>query len=98
MQSIEVDVDLALELLAISDKYREAQLAKFCEDLLIENLNSGNCVEMIQKANVLGSEDLREASLDFITKNINSLSSETLKELDKDLLIELLKFNSAGKK
>ena len=89
LQSIEVDVEIALELMVISDKYLEVELVKLCEEVLLGNIDLRNCVGTLQKADALGFEKLRETSFEFVIKNIKLIDIESLEKLNKELLKEI---------
>ncbi len=70
---VELNNELALDLLQQADKYSIGELKEACEKHLIENIEPENYVALGQIAELVGAGTLREAVVSFIAKNMKKL-------------------------
>jgi len=70
---VELDNNLALDLLQQADKYSIGELKNACEKHLVANIEQENYVALGQIAELIGAVSLREAVVAFIAKNIKQL-------------------------
>jgi len=91
-EDFELDQDLALDLLVVSDKYLLPELASKCERFLVESLAQDNIVKVVLETDHLGFENLRKGTLNFAQRNLDSmrirkdfgeLPQEFISDLDK---------------
>jgi len=74
---IDLDENLALELIHLADKYSVPDLKKLCEQCLSICLDIENYVKIAQLAELLDTTSLREATVAFIAKNVKKLKERS---------------------
>jgi hypothetical protein len=90
-EEINLTEDSALELLQVADKYSLPQLIKLSEDFLINNLKLSNFAKIVEVAEGIDNNRLKEAVLGFMGKNILTVTQrEEINDISKTILIELL--------
>ena len=94
---IELDEELALDLLPVVDEYIIKGLKKLLEGYLCKKLTKDNVADILAVADQHEIEGLKEACSNFIVKNMDQIDKENeLTKLPKSLLIELLSFSTSG--
>jgi len=94
---IELDEQLALDLIPVVDEYLMKGLKGLCEKYLSKQLRKDNVVDMLIVADRHEIEELKKACFGFILKNLGNIDeNEEMMKLSKTLFIELLKFNTSG--
>jgi hypothetical protein len=63
------------ELLRLADMYAIKSLSDFCEDEILGELKPDNCIEILNVANLLDKETLKNAALKLVAKNFKTLFS-----------------------
>jgi len=87
---VTLDQDIALSLLKLSEEYSLPLLKKKCAQFLAKELTVLNVIEMANAADLYGSEELIEASLDFIFRFKETVCQENdISKLSKTILVEL---------
>ena len=84
---------LAMELFEVSEMYLLPDLRKKCEHFLIQSLRSDNVINKTLLAQRFSADKLKNAALKFLSINRQSISDGDFNQLDKDFLIELIKFS-----
>jgi len=74
---IDLDENLALDLIQQADKYSVPDLKKLCEQCLSVCLSSENYVKIAQLAELLDANSLREAAVSYIAKNVKELKERS---------------------
>ena len=67
------DSDAILEDLMAADRYRLLELTELCESLV--DVSNGNCLDVLQVADIYGAKRLREAALLHIVRHLDSVAS-----------------------
>jgi len=94
---IELDEQLALDLIPVVDEYLMQGLKGLCEKYLCKQLRKDNVVDMLIVADRHEIEELKKACFRFILKNLGNIDeNEEMMKLSKTLFIELLKFNTSS--
>ena len=94
---VELDEQLALDLIPIIDEYLMKGLKGLCEKYLCKQLRKDNVVDMLIVADRHEIAELKKACFKYILKNLGSMDeNEEIMKLSKSLFIELLKFNTPG--
>ena len=94
---LELDEQLALDLIPVIDEYLMKGLKGICERYLCKQLRKENVVDMLIVADKHEIQDLKKACFKFILKNLASFDeNEEIMKLSKSLFLELLKFNTPG--
>jgi len=90
---IDLDEQLALDLIPVVDEYLMKGLKGICEKYLCEQLRKDNVVDMLIVADRHEIEELKKSCFTMIQKNMGNIdeSGEFMK-LSKTLILELLKF------
>jgi len=89
---LELDEQLALDLIPVVDEYLMTELKGFCEKYLCKQLRKDNVVDMLIVADRHEIEELKKACFRFISKHIKNIEdNEEMKKLSKSLFTELLK-------
>ncbi len=87
----EMEWDVAIDLLIISDKYMFTELKEICENILISKLDPHNCFQLILMDPFILTEASREKILDWIVQNISKVHPvQDLSLLPKEILVELV--------
>jgi len=91
---IELDEELALDLIPVVDEYLMKGLKGLCEKYLCKQLRKDNVIDMLIVADRHEIEDLKKACFRFVLKNLGNIDeNEELMKLSKPLFLELLKFS-----
>jgi len=94
---IELDEQLALDLIPIVDEYLMKGLKGLVEKYLCKQLRKDNAVDMLIVADRHEIEELKKACFRYILKNLGNIDeNEEMMKLSKSLFIELLKFNTSS--
>jgi len=94
---LELDEQLALDLIPVIDEYLMKGLKGICEKYLCKQLRKENVVDMLIVADRHEIVELKKACFKFILKNLGNIDeNEEMMKLSKSLFIELLKFNTSG--
>jgi hypothetical protein len=89
--SVDITLDIAIELLTTADQYTIAELKHRCGAMLHSNINVENVSEIFQAADQHKEELLRVKCMDFILKNYDTVSdTDSFLALRKDHLKEIL--------
>ena len=87
---IEMNEDLALELLEPADKFLLSDLRDACERFLDECLDLENFVKIFKKTADIETNLLKERIEEFISMNSNALKKrEDVKALPEDMLVKI---------
>ena len=70
---VELDTNLAFDLLQQADKYSIDELRNACEKHLVANIEPENYVALGNIAELIGATALREAVVTFIAKNMKKI-------------------------
>jgi len=93
---LELDEQLALDLIPVVDEYLMKELKGICEKYLCKQLRKDNVVELLIVADRHELEDLKKACFKFIIKKMNKIDEdEEMKKFSKPLFNELLEFKAA---
>jgi len=93
---VELDEQLALDLIPTVDEYVMKGLKGLCEKYLCKQLRKENVVNMLIVADRHEIDELKKACFRFILKNLGNIDeNEEMAKLSKSLFIELLKFSTA---
>ena len=91
---VELDEQLALDLIPVVDEYVMKGLKGLCEKYLCKQLRKDNVVDMLIVADRHEIEELEKVCFKFILKNLDNIDeNEEMMKLSKSLFIELLKFS-----
>ena len=94
---IELDEELALELIPVVDEYIIKGLKNLLEGYLYKKLTKENVVDILAVADQHEIDGLKTACSHFIVKNMDQIDKEKeLTKLPKSLLIELLSYSTSG--
>jgi len=92
---IELDEQLALDLIPVVDEYLMKSLKGLVEKYLCKQLRKENVVDMLIVADRHEIEELKRACFRYILKNLGNIDeNEEMIKLSKSLLIELIKFTT----
>ncbi len=87
---IEMNEDLALELLEPADKFLLSDLRDGCERFLVQCLNLENFVKIFEMTVDFETDILKEGIGEFIEMNSNALKRrEDVKALPEDILVKI---------
>jgi len=84
---VELNFDLALELLQQADKYSVADLKTHCETYLSANLRPENYVTVGQVSELVEASSIRQAVVEYIGKNMKKLKGRKDFEQISDYLL-----------
>ena len=85
-----LDQETALPLLKLSEGYNLPSLKRKCARFLAQELTVNNVIEMANAADLYGSKELIEASIDFIFRFKEAICQENdISKLSKEILVEL---------
>ena len=88
---VELYESLAKDLLEISDKYSLSDLKTICEEYLVPRIKLENFVEMSRAAEMFDAQVLKDAVVEFATKNIKSLEQRgDYNEISKSMLWNII--------
>ncbi len=88
---VELDVNLAKDLLTQADKYSIPALKELCENFLLGHIEPNNYVLLANLAELLEANKLRDAVRDFIAKNIKALKArKDFEEISMDMLRDVV--------
>jgi len=88
---VELYESLAKDLLEISDKYSLSDLKTICEEYLVPRIKLENFVEMSRAAEMFDAQVLKDAVVEFATKNIKSLEQRSdYIEISKSMLWNII--------
>ena len=91
---LELDEQLALDLIPIVDEYLMKGLKELCEKYLCKQLRKDNVVDLLIVADRHEIEELKKSCFRFILKNMSNIDeNEEMMKLSKQLFLELLKFS-----
>jgi len=89
---IDLDQDIAEDLLKLSHEYGLKELMSYCEEVLVKDIQVENVVKYIKFAEQYDANQFRKACLDFVSENVDEIfKSQNIKELDSETLLELYK-------
>eukprot|EP00929_Paragymnodinium_shiwhaense_P056489 TRINITY_DN28267_c0_g1_i2.p1 TRINITY_DN28267_c0_g1~~TRINITY_DN28267_c0_g1_i2.p1 ORF type:complete len:833 (+),score=147.44 TRINITY_DN28267_c0_g1_i2:170-2668(+) len=86
--------DTAMYLIDASSFYglSNQRLKHFCEDCVKESFNESHVIQLFEASSRLGVEAVRTLALEFIVTNFRTICHQpTLEQLDKPLLMEILR-------
>ena len=84
---IELNLELAKELLTQADKYSIPKLKELCEEYLSGQFKEDNYVALANLSELVESNTLREAAKSYIAKNIKKLKTrKDFEEISIDML------------
>ena len=94
---VELDEQLALDLIPTVDEYVMKGLKGLCEKYLCKQLRKDNVIDILIVADRHEIDELKKACFKLILKNLGNIDDheETMK-LSKSLFFELLKFQTLG--
>ncbi len=88
---VELDEELSVDLLGISDQYLLKDLRKSCERYLVNCLKKETLAKRIEQAEHFGAEMLREGALRFLADNLEEVSQYSGRnEISKEILVEVI--------
>jgi len=88
---IELDEDLALDLIQQADKYSVPDLKKLCEQFLPVHLSPDNYVKLANLAELLDATLLREAAVTYIAKNVRELKErQDFQDISDNILRDVI--------
>ena len=88
---IDLDLNLAQDLLTQADKYSVPELKTLCEKFLIANISADNYMLLANLSELLEANTLRDAVRDYIAKNIKILKPrKDFEEISMDMLRDVL--------
>jgi hypothetical protein len=88
---VDIDSELAVEILAAANQYRLEHLKAITESTIQQAVDVENVVYLLQEAEMYGARILREYCWDFLLTHVKNVPSAELEKLDINLQIELLK-------
>jgi len=91
---IDLDEELAFDLIQQADKYSIPDLKRLCEECLSVYISPDNCARIANLAELLDAASLRDATVAFIAKNIKELKersdfAEISNNMLKDVIIKI---------
>jgi len=88
---VELNEELAVDLLGISDQYLLKNLRKTCESYLVNCLKNETLAKRIEQAEHFGAEILKEGVLRFLMENLEEVSKYSGRdEIPKEVLLEVI--------
>ncbi len=88
---VELNEELAVDLLGISDQYLLKDLRKTCESYLANCLRKETVAKRIEQADHFGAGILRDGALRFLMENLEEVSKYSgREEISKEVLLEVI--------
>jgi hypothetical protein len=88
----ELNEELAIELLPVSEKYLMPKLTKMLEEFLTEVLNVDNFVKIANLTERRQSEQLKDSVLRFMANNLDKLEKrDDIYDVPKSMFVGLMK-------
>lgn len=92
---IKLDPRLAEELLTQADKYSVPALKELCEEYLSRQLKPENYVKLANLSELVGANQLRKATKNYIAKNIKKLKQrkdfdQISREMLRDAIVQVI--------
>ena len=88
---LECDLENAMELCVLADRYQENELCTYCLKVVEEGLNDDNAIEFLVEAESLGFDGLLDVCKEYVVSNYADLENiEGLGSLSQPLLVYLL--------
>jgi hypothetical protein len=88
---VDIGVDNAIELYALSDRYREDDLSMKCLVMIDKGLNDTNAIELLVEADGLGLDTLKDVCMEYVVTNYRKcFKKERIASLSPSLMEELL--------
>ena len=88
---VDIGVDNAIELYALSDRYREDDLSMKCLGMIDKGLNDTNAIELLVEADGLGLDTLKDVCMEYVVTNYRKcFKKERIASLSPSLMEELL--------
>jgi hypothetical protein len=93
LYSSEVDIgmDAAVELYALSDRYQEDGLSVRCLGVFQKGLSDANAIELLSEVDGLGLDGLKDVCMEYVVTNYGkAFKKERLEALSPSLMVEML--------
>ena len=88
---LELNEELAMDLLGISDQYLLKDLRKACEEYLVGCLRVEILAKRIEEAEIFGAGILKEGILEFIVENLEEVDQYSERdEIPKEIIMEVI--------
>jgi hypothetical protein len=88
---LDCDLENAMQLCVLADKYQEDELCKYCLKVVEEGLSNENAIEFIVEAEYLGFDRLLDVCKEYFVSNCGKLlNAEGLGSLSQPLLVDLI--------
>lgn len=88
---VDIDFELAVEVLAAANQYRLEHLKAITESIIQQAVDSENVVYLFQVAEMYGARILREFCWDYAKKHARSIPNSEIEKLEYSLKSELNK-------
>lgn len=90
--SVEINEDIAWDVLQEADKYSLPGLKVICEDFLASQITVENVVHTINMAEKFEANNLRNSALKYVVRNIDKVFKEAdIHQINKETLLEIYK-------
>ena len=87
---LDCDLENAMQLCVLADRYQEDELCKYCLKVVEEGLSDDNVIEFIVEAEYLGFDGLLDVCKEYFVSNCgNLIDTEDLGSLSQPLLADL---------
>lgn len=91
IDNIRVSPEIAIELYAAADLYTLNRLKGLCEIIVQKSIVVENAANLLQAADELGCDRLRQICLSFIVRHFDTVTkTEGFTNLSRDLILEIL--------
>ena len=88
---LECDLENAMDLCVLADRYQENELCKYCFKVVGEGLSEDNAIEFLVEAESLGFDGLLDVCKEYVVSNYGKLgNTEGLRALSQPLMADLL--------
>ncbi len=92
---VELNEDLALEVLELSNKIRVEDLAEGCEEFLAKRITEDNYVKLAIISDLLDLALLRKTTMEFIEKNLYKVTKrEDIRNLPNNMYVLFMERSS----
>jgi hypothetical protein len=87
---VNFEMDDAIELYLLSDRYQENSLSRKCREVVRRGLSVADALELLVDADALGLDDLKFVCMEFVVSNGQLITKERIESLSHSLTTELL--------